>query len=88
MSVPFVTELSESIIFVDLSKQAVKLCYTLFIAPDDTIYKMWDGESSLDGVANRYAKYATGYNTFSFSKMIANKNYVTVPAGTSNITLR
>lgn len=60
----------------------------LMIAPDDTIYKMWDGETPLDDVADRYAKYATEYNTFSFSKMIADKNYVTVPAGTSNITLR
>ncbi len=60
----------------------------LMIAPDDTIYKMWDGETPLDDVSDRYAKYATKYNTFSFSKMIANKNYVTVPAGTSNITLR
>ena len=60
----------------------------LMIAPDDTIYKMWDGETPLDDVSGRYAKYATEYNTFSFSKMIADKNYATVPAGTSNITLR
>jgi len=60
----------------------------LMIAPDDTIYKMWDGETPLDDVADRYAKYATEYNTFSFGKMIADKNYVTVPSGTSNITLR
>lgn len=60
----------------------------LMIAPDDTIYKMWDGETPLDDVSGRYARYATEYNTFSFSKMIADKNYVTVPAGISNITLR
>ena len=60
----------------------------LMIAPDDTIYKMWDGETPLDDVSGRYAKYATEYNTFSFSKMLADKNYATVPAGTSNITLR
>ena len=59
----------------------------LMIAPDDTIYKMWDGETPLDGVSDRYAKYATEYNTFSFPKMIAEKNYVTVPADVSNITL-
>ncbi len=60
----------------------------LMIAPDNTIYNMWDGETPLDDVSDRYAKYATEYNTFSFSKMIADKNYVTVPAGTQNITLR
>lgn len=60
----------------------------LMIAPDNTIYKMWDGETPLDDVSDRYAKYTTEYNTFSFSKMIADKNYATVPAGTSNITLR
>ncbi len=59
----------------------------LMIAPDDTIYKMWDGETPLDDAADRYARYATEYNTFSFSEMIAEKNYVTVPAGASNITL-
>ena len=58
------------------------------IAPDSTIYGMWEGDSPLDTVPDCYTKYATEYNTFSFSKMIADKNYVTVPAGVSNITLQ
>ncbi len=58
------------------------------IAPDSTIYGMWEGDSPLDTVPDCYTKYATEYNTFSFSKMIADKKYVTVPAGVSNITLQ
>ncbi|MBO6232042.1 MAG: hypothetical protein J6O50_15895 [Ruminiclostridium sp.] len=58
------------------------------IAPDNTVYGMWEGESPLDDVPDCYTKYATEYNTFSFNKMIADKNYVTVPADVSNITLQ
>lgn len=58
------------------------------IAPDNTVYGMWEGESPLDDVPDCYTKYATEHNTFSFNKMIADKNYVTVPADVSNITLQ
>lgn len=58
------------------------------IAPDNTVYGMWDDDSPLDDIPECYAKYATEYNTFSFNKMIADKNYVTVPADVSNITLQ
>jgi len=58
------------------------------IAPDNTVYGMWEGESPLDDVPDCYTKYATEYNTFSFGRMIADKNYVTVPADVSNITLQ
>lgn len=68
------------------------VCGELVISPDDAVYNLNGYEDSgaveaFDGVTDRYAKYATEYNTFCFSKMIAEKNYVTVPADVSNITL-
>ena len=61
----------------------------LMISPDGTVYGMRGDEGSLlDGVADRYAKYATEYNTFCFSDMVNSGNYATVKAGVSNITLR
>jgi len=68
-------------------------CGELIISPEDTVYYLNGYEdngavAAFDSVSDRYAKYATEYNTFSFGRMIADKNYVTVPAGVSNITLQ